>query len=135
MRAVYAQLITSMTGQKQCPTVALSESTEVCSSSSEKLNFEVWRAGRMKITDCFLTLRTWWLVVPFLEPIREDMRLPCSSNSKESACNAGDLSLIPGSGRSSGEGNGNPLQYSCLENPIDREAWRATVCGVAKGWT
>ena len=49
------------------------------------------------------------------------------SDSKESACNAGDTNLIPGSGRSSGEGNGFPLQYSCLENPMDREA-----CGVAK---
>ena len=48
------------------------------------------------------------------------------------ACNAGDLGLIPGLGRSLGEGNGNPLQYSCLENSIDREAWRATVHGVAK---
>ena len=46
--------------------------------------------------------------------------------------NAGDADLIPGSGRSSGEGNGNPLQYSCLGNPIDRGAWRATVHGVAK---
>ena len=46
--------------------------------------------------------------------------LPCSSNGKESACNAGDPGLIPGSGRSPGEGNGNPLQYSCLENPMDR---------------
>ena len=41
----------------------------------------------------------------------------------ESACNAGDLGSIPGSGRSPGEGNGNPLQYSCLENPMDRRAW------------
>ena len=45
------------------------------------------------------------------------------SEGKASACNAGDLGSIPGSGRSSGEGNGNPLQYSCLENPMDREAW------------
>ena len=44
---------------------------------------------------------------------------------KESACNAGDLGSIPGLGRSPGEGNGNPLQYSCLENPMDREAWKA----------
>ena len=49
------------------------------------------------------------------------------SVGKESACNAGDPSLILGSGRSPGEGNGNPLQYSCLENPMDRGAWRATV--------
>ena len=56
----------------------------------------------------------------------------CGSDRKESACNAGDLGLIPGLGRSSGEGNGNPLQYSCLENPMDREAWKATVHGIAR---
>ena len=48
------------------------------------------------------------------------------------ACNAGDLGLIPGSGRSPGEENGNPLQYSCLENPMDRGAWQATVHEVAR---
>ena len=57
---------------------------------------------------------------------------PHSSVSKESACNAGDPVLIPGLGRSSGEGNGNPLQYSCLENPMDRGAWQATVHGIAR---
>ena len=51
------------------------------------------------------------------------------------ACNVGDLGSIPGSGRSPGEGNGNPLQYSCLENPMDGGAWRATVHGVAKSRT
>ena len=54
------------------------------------------------------------------------------SEVKASACNAGDLGSIPGSGRSPGEGNGNPLQYSCLENPMDVGAWWATVHGVAK---
>ena len=54
---------------------------------------------------------------------------------KESACDAGDLSSIPGLGRSPGGGHDNPLQYSCLENPKDRGAWRATVHGVAKSWT
>ena len=58
-----------------------------------------------------------------------------SSNGKKSACNAGDLGLIPGLGRSPGEGRSNPLQYSCLENSRDRGAWRATVHGVAKSWT
>ena len=48
---------------------------------------------------------------------------PGGSNGKASAYNAGDPSSIPGLGRSSGEGNGNPLQYSCLENPMDREVW------------
>ena len=61
--------------------------------------------------------------------------LPRRHSGKESACNAGDADLIPGWGRSLGEGNGNPLQYSCLENPIDRGAWRATVHGVAKSRT
>ena len=58
--------------------------------------------------------------------------MPRSSVSKESACSVGDPGLIPGLGRSPGEGNGNPLQCSCLENSMDREAWRATVHGVAK---
>ena len=53
---------------------------------------------------------------------------------KESACNAEDLGWIPGSGRPPGEGNGCPLQYFCLENSVDREAWKATVHGVTKGW-
>ena len=57
---------------------------------------------------------------------------PHSSVGKESACNAGDLGWIPGLGRSPGEGNGNPLQYSCLENPMDRGAWWATAHGVAR---
>ena len=55
--------------------------------------------------------------------------------AKASACNAGEAGSISGLGRSPGEGNGNPLQYSCLENPVDREAWRATVLGVAKSRT
>ena len=58
------------------------------------------------------------------------MAFPGGSDGKESACNAGDLGSVPGSGRSPGEGHGNPLQYSCLENPMDRGAWRATVHGV-----
>ena len=60
---------------------------------------------------------------------------PGGSEVKASACNAGDLGSIPGSGRSPGEENGNPLQYSCLENPMDRGAWWATVHGVAKSRT
>ena len=60
---------------------------------------------------------------------------PGGSEVKASACNAGDLGLIPGSGRSPGEGNGNTLQYSCLENSVDRGVWRATAHGVEKSWT
>ena len=60
---------------------------------------------------------------------------PCGSAGKESACSAGDtgdVNLIPGLGRSPGEGNGNPLQYSCLENPMDSRVWWATVHRVTK---
>ena len=57
---------------------------------------------------------------------------PGDSDSKESACNSGDLGSIPGLGRSPREGNDNPFQYSCLENPMDRGAWWAIVHGVAK---
>ena len=57
---------------------------------------------------------------------------PCSSISKEYACNTGDLASIPGSGRSPGEGNGSPLQCSCLENPMDRGARQATVHGASR---
>ena len=60
---------------------------------------------------------------------------PGGSDSKESACNAGNLGLIPGSRTFPEEGNGSALQYACLENPTDRGAWRATVHGVAKSWT
>ena len=60
---------------------------------------------------------------------------PGGSDGKESACNVGDPGSIPRLGRSHGEGNGNSLQYSCLENSMDRGAWRATAHGVAKSWT
>ena len=59
----------------------------------------------------------------------------CGSEVKAPFCNVGDLGSIPRSGRFPGEGNGNPLQYSCLENPMDRGAWWATVHGVAKSQT
>ena len=57
---------------------------------------------------------------------------PGSSDGKASAYSAGDLGSIPGSGRSPGEGNGNPLQDSCLGNPMDKGAWQATVHGIAE---
>ena len=63
------------------------------------------------------------------------MAFPGGSDSKASAYNAGDPGLIPGSGRYPGEGNGNSLQYSCLENPMDRGAWLATVHGITKSRT
>ena len=62
----------------------------------------------------------------------ESLGFPDDSDGKETACSAGDPGSIPGSGRSPGEGNGNPLLYSCLENPLERGAWLATVQVVAK---
>ena len=70
-----------------------------------------------------------WISGPLL------LEFPGGSNGKTSACNPGDPVLIPGSGRSPGEGNGNPFQYSCLENSMDVGAWWATVHGVAKSRT
>ena len=64
--------------------------------------------------------------------LRNIWGFPGGSEGKVSACNAGDPGLIPGLGRSPEEGNGNPLQHSCLENPMDRGAWRATVHGVTR---
>ena len=60
---------------------------------------------------------------------------PGGSDSKESACNTKDTSLDPRLGRSPGEGNGYPCQYSCLENSMDRGAWRATIRGIARSLT
>ena len=67
-----------------------------------------------------------------MDLLHEDAGLLWWLSSKESVCNAGDMGSIPGSGTSPGEGNDNPLQYSCLENPMDGGAWRATVHGVVK---
>ena len=63
------------------------------------------------------------------------MGFPGGSDGKESTCNVGDLGSIYGLGRSPGRGHSNTLQYSCLENPMDRGAWQATVHRVAKSWT
>ena len=63
------------------------------------------------------------------------MGLPWRLMVKDPPANAGDVGWIPGSGRSPREGNDNPLQYSCLENPMDRGVWQATVLGIAKSWT
>ena len=71
----------------------------------------------------------------FLSTTKTKLGFPDGSHSKESACNARDPGSIPGLGRSSGEGHGNPLQYSCLENPMNKEVWQATVHGVTKSWT
>ena len=69
---------------------------------------------------------------PFTHLMEIFTDFPHSSVGKESDCNAGDPGSVPGLGRSSGEGNGSPLQYSCLENPMDRGAWWAIVHGIAR---
>ena len=66
------------------------------------------------------------------QPPPIDFEFPCGLNGKESVCSAGDPGLIPGSGRCPGEGNDNPFQYSCLENPIDRGTWWPTVHGIER---
>ena len=75
------------------------------------------------------------LLYQLLSNLPEKLDFCGGSDSKESACSAGDLGSIPGSGRSPGEEKGNPLQYSCVGNPMDRGAWRATAHGVTKSWT
>ena len=74
-------------------------------------------------------------VLSLASPCEWGMDFPGGSDGKVSACNVGDLGSIPGWGRSLGARNGNPLQYSCLENPMDGGAWWATVHGVAKSRT
>ena len=77
---------------------------------------------------CIPKSRSQFLKVVYLS-------FPGDSDGKELACNAGDLGSMPGSGRSPGEGNGCPFQYSCLENSMNREAWQAIVHGVTNNWT
>ena len=86
----------------------------------------------LKVRSTFLVL----LLTVFLFVYHHSVEgFPGGSDGKESARNAGDPSSLPGLGKFSGEGNGNPFQYSCLENSMDRGAWWATVHRVAKSWT
>ena len=86
---------------------------------------EAWRAAIHAVTKSQTRLNDW------SDLIWSD-QVGSLGNGKESTCQAGEVDLIPGSGRSPEEGNGNPLQYSCLGNPMDSGAWQATVHGVAK---
>ena len=85
--------------------------------------------GRHSLLQGIFPTKRWNPGLPHRKQILGD------SNGKESACSAGDQGSIPGLGRSPGEGNGYPFQFSCLENSLDREAWRVIVHGVAKSWT
>ena len=84
--------------------------------------------GKNTGVGCLVLLQGWIVY----ENLIDDDGLPQWLSSRESACNTGDLGSIPGSGRSPREGNGNPLQYFCQENPMDRGAWWAIVHGVSK---
>ena len=84
-----------------------------------------------KLTSCNWTRRSQ----VFLPQGSYRWGFPSGSNGKEPACNVGDLGSIPEWGRSPGEGHDNPLQYSCLENPMDRGTWQATIHGAAKSQT
>ena len=87
----------------------------------------------LEFAKCNSVHKTEWLGICYLDLVG----FPGDPAGKESACHAGEAGLIPGSGRSPGEGNGNPLQYSCLENSMDRGAWQATVHGITmrQDWT
>ena len=87
---------------------------------------ETWSAAVYGVTNSRTWLSNWTTTT------NSNMGFPGDQCGKESSCTVRDASLVPGSRRSPGEGNGNPLQYSCLGNPMDRGAWQATVHGVAK---
>ena len=93
--------------------------------------------GHAKAFDCVDHSKLWKILkeMGILDHLTCLLGFPGGSEVKASACNVGDLGLIPGSGRSLGEWNGNPLQYSCLENPLDGGAWWAIVHGVTKSQT
>ena len=105
-------------------------------------NSSCWRRGQNKkkrensvniYCECICTEYRKY-VISFIQCIASK-GFPSGSDCKASVCNAGDPGLIPGLGRSPGEGNGSPLQYSCLENAMDRGAWQVTIHGVAKSQT
>ena len=101
-----------------------------------------WTADYQTPPSMGFSRQEYWSEVPLPSPLsawglhflicNSLMGFPCSSVGKESAYHTGDLDSISWSGRSPGEGNGNPLQYSCMENPMDRGAWQAIVHGVAR---
>ena len=94
------------------------------------MDMEAWHAVIHGVAKSRTRLSDWtelkWFHIPWF---------PGGSDGKESACSAGEWGSFPVLERSSGEGNSNTVQYSCLENPVDRGAWQATIHGVTKSWT
>ena len=85
----------------------------------------------LRLSFCFSEKSVMFICYFLSNNLMTGMGFPCGSVVKNLPANAGDEDVIPGLGRSPGEGNGTPLQYSCLDNPMDRGSWRATVHGVA----
>ena len=108
------------------------DTTEPVSDSLVNWVKDTWIFNLLNSSNCILDMDSLWYI--YFSPIIFK-GFPGDSDSKESACNAGDPSLILRLGRSPEEGSGNPLQYCCLENSMDRGAQRATVHGVTKSWT
>ena len=98
--------------------------TEVCNIVQEVLTKTIFKKKKCKKAKC--------LSSKFIKDYILIHRASLGLDSKESACNAGDPGLIPGSGRSPGKGNGYPLQYSCLENSMDRGAWQQYSMGLQR---
>ena len=102
-------------------------------------SYYIWTSGaavKILCLHCRCTglIDGWGTVIMLCATVKK-FGLPMWLSGKEFACNAGDLGSVPGLGRSPGEGNGNPLLYSCLGSPMNRGTWRATVRGVAKSRT
>ena len=93
---------------------------------------KTWKNPKCPMTEEWMKM---WLLPISVSILYNGMGFPGSSDGKESACNAGDLGLISGSGKLPRGGNGNRLQYTCLENPMDRGAWLATIYGVIESDT
>ena len=98
-------------------------------------NLAVYSLQGRKELDMTEVTKHAYMKICYYDCFNNNIDFPHDSDGKESACNVGDLDLIPGLERSPGEGNGYPLQYSGLENPMDRGTWQATACGVTKSWT
>ena len=124
-------------------------SSNISTSESPFLNLQLKRgfplSSYLPYEITYVILVYWSMIYPHLVECKfhwvknhlcflYHIPLPCWLSGNESACNAGDPSLIPGWGRSPGERKGYPLQYSCLENSMKREVWQATVHGVAAGY-